>query len=86
MLEDDQEIKDRITNMEGKVEDIHAALLGDLYNPDKGLVKRLGKVEAYQEQDRLLKAKIEGRVWGIVLIGTPVVSFVYWLIQNAANG
>lgn len=66
---------------------LSTSVLGDEGGGIKGLAKRTEHVEDYIKKDELLKSNLKGKVWGIVLIGTPIITFVtsvlFWLITHS---
>lgn len=68
------------------VRDLSVSLLGDEKLGVEGIVKRTIANEEYIERDKLLKSNLKGKVWGIVLIGTPIITFVtsliFWFITH----
>lgn len=62
--------------LEEKVNEIHTALVGNPSLGQEGVVPRLNKVEAYQQKDKLYKAKVAGGL----LVGVPLLdAFIHWL-------
>lgn len=57
-------MQEQLNNIESQVGEIRTALLGSEFN-DKGLIKRIGEIEDYQNKDKKQKWMIAG---GFVVI------------------
>jgi len=59
-----------------KLDEVHAAIIGNEKLGQEGIIPRLNKVEAYQQTDKIYKAKVAGGL----LIGGPLIDgFLHWL-------
>lgn len=73
-------IEDKIICIEKKVNELHLALVGDVYDKDKGFIPRLKKVESYIEVDKKIKWVGGGIVLAIgATIGSVSKNIMSWL-------
>lgn len=59
-----------------KLDEVHAAIIGNEKLGQEGIIPRLNKAEKYIQDDKIYKAKVAGGL----LIGVPLIDgFLHWL-------
>lgn len=59
-----------------KLDEVHAAIIGNKKLGQEGIIPRLNKAEKYIQDDKIYKAKVAGGL----LIGVPLLDgFLHWL-------
>lgn len=59
-----------------KLDEVHAAIIGNKDLGQEGIIPRLNKAEKYIQDDKIYKAKVAGGL----LIGVPLIDgFLHWL-------
>jgi len=62
-----------------KLNEVHAAIVGNPSLGTKGIIKRIDELEAYKEQDEKFKNKVAGGL----AVGTPIfVAFWHWITKH----
>ena len=67
---------------EQKLNEIHAAIVGNPAMGQKGIIPRLTELEKYRERDE----KFKNRIAGGLAFGTPVLVIVWHWIQKKILG
>lgn len=62
-----------------KLNEVHAAIVGNKAMGSKGLAERLLEVELYQEKDKAVKNKAVGGLAIISIIGSAVT---HWILKH----
>lgn len=59
-----------------KLDEVHAAIIGNEKLGQEGIIPRLNKAEKYIQDDKIYKAKVAGGL----LIGVPLLDgFLHWI-------
>lgn len=59
-----------------KLDEVHAAIIGNEKLGQEGIIPRLNKAEKYIQDDKIYKAKVAGGL----LIGVPLIDgFLHWI-------
>lgn len=62
-----------------KLDEVHAAIVGNEKLGQEGIIPRLNKLEEYQRNDKIYKAKVAGGL----AVGTPIfVAFWNWILKH----
>lgn len=62
-----------------KLDEVHAAIVGNKAMGNKGLAERLLEVELYQERDKNVKNKAIGGIAVISVIGSALT---HWILKH----
>jgi len=62
-----------------KLDEVHAAIVGNKSMGSKGLAERLLEVELYQEKDKALKNKAIGGLALLSIIGSAITA---WIVKH----
>lgn len=59
-----------------KLDEVHAAIIGNEKLGQEGIIPRLNKAEQYIQNDKIYKAKVAGGL----LVGVPLLdAFIHWI-------
>lgn len=62
-----------------KLDEVHAAIIGNEKLGQEGIIPRLNKAEQYIQNDKIYKAKVAGGL----LVGVPLLDgFIHWLRKH----
>ncbi len=67
-------MQSQIDNIEKSVQEIRKALLGDEFNPDAGIIKRVTKNEEYVKKDKKFKWTVAGFLAALALFKDKIIA------------